>query len=108
MALGTILMPIFQDVAIFFLANSLLAAGFGTINTSIPAFLSKRSSLDEQGSILGITSSVASIANIPGPLIIGVIYDFTGSFFPFVISAVLLATAFLIGCRVYRACTFIK
>jgi predicted MFS family arabinose efflux permease len=108
MATGTLLMPIFQIVAIFFFANSLLAAGFGIINTSIPAFLSKRSSLDEQGSILGITSSVASIANIPGPLIIGVIYDFTGSFVPFVISAVLLATAFLIGCRVYRACKFLN
>jgi len=108
MAIGTLLMPIFQNVAIFFLASSLFAAGFGIINTSIPAFLSKRSSLDEQGSILGITSSVASIANIPGPLIIGVIYDFTGSFVPFVISAVLLATAFLIGCRVYRACILIK
>jgi len=108
MATGTLLMPIFQNVAIFFLANAVLAAGFGIINTSIPAFLSKRTSLDEQGSILGIAGSVASIANIPGPLIIGLIYEITGSFVPFLISAVMLATAFLIGCRVYSACKFLK
>jgi len=108
MATGTLLMPIFKNVAIFFFANAVLAAGFGIINTSIPAFLSKRISLNEQGSILGIAGSVASIANIPGPLIIGLIYSIAGSFVPFFISAVMLATAFLIGCRVYSACKFLK
>ena len=108
MATGILLMPIFQNVAIFFLANAVLAAGFGLINTSIPAFLSKRISLNEQGSILGIAGSVASIANIPGPLIIGLIYSIAGSFVPFFISAVMLIVAFLIGCRVYSACKFLK
>jgi MFS family permease len=108
MATGTILMPVFQNVVIFFFTNSLLAAGFGLINTSIPAFLSKRISLDEQGGILGIAGSVASIANIPGPLIIGFIYAFAGSIIPFFISAVMLASAFLIGCRVYSECKFLK
>jgi DHA1 family tetracycline resistance protein-like MFS transporter len=108
MATGIVLMPVFQNVVIFFFTNSLLAAGFGLINTSIPAFLSKRISLDEQGGILGIAGSVASIANIPGPLIIGFIYVFAGSFIPFFISAVMLASAFLIGCRVYSECKFLK
>jgi len=108
MATGTLLMPIFQNLAVFYLTNALLAAGFGIINTSIPAFISKRISLNEQGSILGIAGSVASIANIPGPLIIGLIYDIAGSFVPFFISAVMLATAFLIGCRIYSACKFLK
>ena len=96
----------YQILLVF--TNSLLAAGFGLINTSIPAFLSKRISLDEQGGILGIASSVASIANIPGPLIIGFVYAFAGSFIPFFISAVMLASAFLIGCRVYSECKFLK
>jgi len=107
MATGSLLMPTFQNVAIFYLTNALLAAGFGMINTSIPAFLSKRSSINEQGSILGIASSVTSIANIPGPLIIGLVYDFAGSFVPFLISAIMLTTAFLLGCKVYNACKFL-
>ena len=108
MAAGSILMPVFQNVVLFFLTNSLLAAGFGLINTSIPAFLSKKISLNEQGSILGIAGSVASMGNIPGPLIIGFIYAFAGSFVPFFISAVMLAAAFLIACRVYSVCKFLK
>jgi DHA1 family tetracycline resistance protein-like MFS transporter len=108
MAIGTILMPSFQNVVIFFIGNSLLAAGFGLINTSIPAFLSKRIALNEQGSVLGIASSASSIANIPGPLIIGFIYAFAGSFIPFLISAVILTAAFAIGCRVYKACRILN
>jgi len=108
MAAGIILMPVIRNVVLFFFANSLLAAGFGLINTSIPAFLSKRISFNEQGGILGIVGSVASVANIPGPLIIGFIYAFAGSFVPFLISAAMLAAAFLIGCKVYSACKFLK
>jgi len=108
MALGILIMPLFQNLTIFYLANSLLASGFGIINTSIPAFLSKRSSANEQGRILGIVSSIASIANIPGPLIIGIIYDVAGYFVPFLISAIMLTMAFIISCRVYRACNFMK
>lgn len=108
MAAGILLMPLFQNLTIFYLANSLLASGFGIINTSIPSFLSKRSSANEQGSTLGIVNSIASIANIPGPLFIGVIYDVAGYFVPFLISAIMLTTAFIISCRVYRACNFMK
>jgi len=108
MAIGVIVMPVFQNLVIFYLANSLLAAGFGLINTSIPAFLSKRSSGSEQGSVLGILSSVASIANIPGPLIIGVVYDVAGSFVPFAFSSIMLAISFLVACRVYSACKLFR
>ena len=108
MAAGTILMPSFRNVVLFFIGNSLLAAGFGIVNTSIPSFLSKRTSLSEQGSVLGIASSVSSVANIPGPLIIGFVYAFTGSFIPFLISALILIAAFIIGCKVYKACILLK
>jgi len=108
MALGIFAMPIFQNVILFYLTNALLAAGFGIINTSIPAFLSKRISIDQQGSILGIAGSVSSVGNIPGPLIIGFVYAFAGSSVPFFISAVLLATASLIGCRIFRECKLLN
>ncbi len=97
MALGAFIMPIFENVVVFFFSNSLLAAGFGIINTSIPAFLSKRISVDEQGSILGVAGSVASIANVPGPLVIGFVYAFAGSFIPFFVSSILLVIASLVG-----------
>jgi len=102
MAVGTFLMPIFRNLAAFYLTNAVLAAGVGLTNTAIPAFLSKRASSNEQGSVLGVASSVTSISSIPGPLIAGLIYDLAGSIAPFAISAALLTAAFAIGFRVYR------
>ena len=102
MAMGAFLMPIFQNVILFFFSNSLLAAGFGIINTSVPAFLSKRISVDEQGSILGVAGSVASVANIPGPLVIGFVYAFAGYFVPFFVSSIILIVASLVGLRAFR------
>ena len=102
MAMGAFLMPIFQNVILFFFSNSLLAAGFGIINTSVPAFLSKRISVDEQGSILGVAGSVASVANIPGPLVIGFVYAFAGYSVPFFVSSIILIVASLVGLRAFR------
>jgi len=102
MSLGIILMPIFQNIPIFFFANALLAASYGLVNTAVPALLSKKSSSNEQGSILGLAGSIASIASIPGPLIFGAIYDVTGEFVPFLISSIILFVAFIIGYQVYK------
>ena len=102
MAVGTFLMPIFRNLAAFYLTNAVLAAGVGLTNTAIPAFLSKRASSNEQGSVLGVASSVTSISNIPGPLFAGLIYDLAGSIAPFAISAAFLTAAFAIGFKVYQ------
>jgi len=108
MGLGIILMPVFRNIPLFFFANSLLAASYGLVNTAVPAMLSKKSSTNEQGSILGLAGSVASIASIPGPLIFGAIYDITGSFVPFLISSILLFISFVIACKVYKSCQLTK
>ena len=102
MSIGIILMPIFQNIPVFFFANALLAASYGLVNTAVPALLSKTSDINEQGSILGLAGSIASIASIPGPLIFGAIYDVTGSFIPFLISSIILFVAFIIGIKVYK------
>jgi len=108
MATGIFLMPLFPNIIIFYLTNSLFTAGFAIINISIPAFLSKRTPFDKQGNILGIAASVTSIATIPGPLIIGLIYEITGSFVPFLISTIMLISAFFIASKAYNVYKFLK
>lgn len=102
MSLGIILMPIFQNIPIFFFANALLAASYGLVNTAVPTLLSKKSAANEQGSILGLAGSIASISSIPGPLIFGAIYDVTGEFVPFLISSIILFVSFIIGYQFYK------
>jgi predicted MFS family arabinose efflux permease len=101
MAMGIFLMPLFKNLLLFYFTNSLLAAGFGIMNATIPSFISKKAKLNEQGRFLGVAASIASIANIPGPLLGGLIVDYGGIVAPFLISALLLLLSFGISFRVY-------
>ncbi len=97
-------MPLIEDIAIFFVSITLIASSIGTMNTAVPSFISKRTSANEQGGMLGVAQSMASIARVPGPLIGGLVFEFAGLVAPFFLSATLLMVAFVLGCRVFRAC----
>jgi len=61
----------------------LIAAGMGLIGPSVVGLLSKRVSSQEQGSIMGITQSAASLTRTVGPVIAGVLYDHVGKTSPY-------------------------
>jgi MFS family permease len=107
MALGIFLMPLLNNLAFFYLTNLLLAAGYGIINTTIPALISKKVAFNEQGKLLGVAASVASIASIPGPLFGGLLVEIGGLIAPFIISALMLLLSFVISCKVYKKCKLI-
>ncbi|MFX0200384.1 MAG: hypothetical protein ACFFCW_30060, partial [Candidatus Hodarchaeota archaeon] len=73
-------------------------------NTIVPSFLSQRTTPDQQGSVLGLTQSVSSIARVPGPVIGGLIYDLGGILSPFLTSAVMLLGSVILGCKTFHAC----
>lgn len=104
MAVGVLFMPLIKNLMFFYITNALIAAGFGIMNTTIPSIISKKAKFDQQGTYLGVTSSVASIANIPGPLLGGLLVDLGGIITPFLISSVLLLISLVIGCKVFKQC----
>ena len=97
-------MPLFKDLIVFYVTNALIAAGFGIMNTTIPSLISKKAKSNEQGTYLGVTASVASIANIPGPLLGGLLVDLGGITTPFLLSSFLLLISLVIGCKVFKQC----
>ena len=101
MGIGIFLMPLFRSVLFFYFTNALLAAGFGIMNTTSTSLISKTAKLAEQGQFLGVAASVASIANIPGPLFGGLIVAFGGIVSPFLLSAFLLLISVGISYRVF-------
>jgi predicted MFS family arabinose efflux permease len=104
MALGIFIMPLFKDLIVFYFTNALIAAGFGIMNTTIPSIISKKAKSNEQGTYLGVTTSVASIANIPGPLLGGLLVDLGGITTPFLLSSFLLLISLVISCKVFKQC----
>jgi len=103
--LGVVLTPIFRSIPGFGFSTILVSLGVGITNTVVPGFISLMTSDDMQGSKLGIAQSVGSIARIFGPLIGGLVTDLGGIQLPFYVSGVLLLASFILGCRLFRACT---
>ena len=104
MTSGMLIMPLFPSVLIFICSITLLSVGIGLMDTAIPSFISKRTPKNEQGSMLGVSQSVSSIARVPGPLIGGFVFEVAGVIAPFLLSSTLLIVAFLLGCKVFHAC----
>ncbi|MCJ7614735.1 MFS transporter, partial [Candidatus Bathyarchaeota archaeon] len=78
MMIGMLFMPLFPNIVVFLVALTLMSSGIGTLNTVLPSFISKKTSSDEQGGMLGVAQSVGSVARVPGPLIGGFIAEFAG------------------------------
>lgn len=98
--LGLFLMPLIPNIMMFIFSLTIISLASGMMRTVVPSFISKVSSANEQGSILGVTNGVASIARVPGPLIAGFLFDFAGSAAPFFASAAILLVAFGFGFKV--------
>jgi MFS family permease len=100
--LGIFLMPLFQSITLFLAGLTMIASGSGIMRTIVPSFLSRLSPADEQGGILGIASSVLSIATVPGPLIGGLLFEFAGTTAPFFGSSAILTIALIFSFIVVR------
>jgi len=105
MMVGVLVVPFFSNLGVFLLGLAMMAFGNGILQTVVPSFLSQRTPAEEQGSVLGLAQSVASIARIPGPLLGGLVVELAGLVSSFLVSGGVLLAAFVFGCRVFQACT---
>jgi MFS family permease len=80
----------------------MFSSGFGILGTVLYSYISKRTSVNEQGGMLGVAQSVGSIARIPGPLIGGFVAEVSGLSVAFFISAALLLIASGVGLKAFR------
>jgi DHA1 family tetracycline resistance protein-like MFS transporter len=104
MMLGVFLMPLLPSFGVFLASLTMVAFGSGIMRTVVPSFISKIAAVGEQGGVLGLASSMLSLATVPGPLIGGSLFEFAGLGAPFFASAALLACAFALSCRVFQLC----
>jgi MFS family permease len=75
-----------------------LAIGNGLTQPSVSAFVSKQATASEQGSTLGVTQSMSSLARVVGPALAGFVYDSAlGMRSPFALGCVGMIGAFVIA-----------
>lgn len=102
MIAGLFAMPLIPNIIAFFASMTMIASGSGIMRTVVPSFLSRLTPADEQGGILGIASSVLSIATVPGPLIGGFLFEVAGATAAFFGSSAILAVGLVFSFIVIR------
>ena len=87
----------------FFAGSALAVSGFACVNPSISALISRRSSPERQGEILGVNQSFASLARIAGPFLGSMLFSAHASHaLPYVAAVGLLAVVGLLLPRIAR------
>ena len=105
LAAGLGLIPLSRTLPLLVMASLLLAIGMGFNSPSIVSLISRLSSADEQGGVLGVSQSLASLARVLGPAWGGFTFDRFGIAVPYVLAslAMLLACVLsVIGLRHVR------
>ena len=96
---GFALIPTIWRVPLLYVVAFLFAIGQGLCYPALTALVSKTAPESERGALLGMATSVGSLARFAGPLLAGFLYDLAGAAGAFYGGAVLMAGALLIAMR---------
>lgn len=83
-------------------ALALLAFGVGMNTPSLSSLISRSAGADEQGSVLGVSQSVSSLARILGPAWGGFVFERFGPASPYFTAAGLMGATFLMSLMLMR------
>ncbi len=102
MIFGLSLMPFAPNMTIYCAITGLLAFGTGINNPSLTGLLSRSTASEEQGGIMGMAQSLASLGRILGPAWGGYSFGSFGLKWPFLSAGFLMAVAFVLSLRNLR------
>ena len=97
LAAGLGLIPVSRTIPVLMAACGLLAVGMGFNSPSIVSLISRLSSRDEQGGVLGVSQSLASLARVLGPAWGGFTFDRFGIAVPYALAAAAMLVASLLS-----------
>jgi DHA1 family tetracycline resistance protein-like MFS transporter len=98
-SLGLLAIAAARDLPILLVATSFLALGMGVMQPSLNSLISRRAGAEEQGEVMGVAQSVASLSRVLGPLLAGALFAGLGRDSPFVCGTVLVAAAAALAWR---------
>ncbi len=99
MIFGLALMPYAPNMLLYCLIIAFLSFGIGVNNPSITSLISRHSSVAEQGGIMGIAQSMASLGRILGPMWGGYTFGAYGNQWPFISAGIFMSAAFFLSLR---------
>ena len=94
MIFGLGLLPYSPGLKSLLLVLVVLVGGHGATNPSVSSLISQSASTEDQGGILGVAQSLASLARILGPVWGGFTFDAFGFQYPYLTGSLFMAVAF--------------
>ncbi len=98
-ALGLLAIPAAHDLPLLLVAVSCLALGMGAMQPSLNSLISRRAAAEEQGEVMGVAQSVASLSRVLGPLLAGALFAGLGRNSPFLCGMILVLAAAAVAWR---------
>jgi multidrug resistance protein len=102
-AVGLGLLPFVGTVSTLLAALGVLAMGMGFNSPALSSMVSRLSDPNDQGGILGLASSLASLGRVVGPVWGGYLYDAYGDRMPYISAAGLMAVAAIVAMIGFRS-----
>jgi DHA1 family tetracycline resistance protein-like MFS transporter len=100
--LGLLVMTLAYNLAALVAAVTALALGMGLTQPSLNSLISRRAGGAEQGEVMGVSQSVASLSRVLGPFAAGFCFAEFGRNSAFLWGAVLVAAALLLARKLLR------
>ncbi|RME25196.1 MAG: MFS transporter [Deltaproteobacteria bacterium] len=102
LAVGLALLPFAPPPVLMVSVFVIIAIGQGISTPSLQALISKGTSPDEQGFVMGTNQSMSALGRVIGPAMSGVIFQHLGPPMPFLLAAGLLFLALLLSIPALR------
>jgi MFS transporter, DHA1 family, tetracycline resistance protein len=101
-AAGLLLMPFVHHLPVLVGAMTGLALGMGLMQPAITSLISRRAGPEEQGEIMGVSQSAASLSRVLGPLVAGYSFATFGRDSPYFLAAVVVVFTLLLALKLPR------
>jgi MFS transporter, DHA1 family, tetracycline resistance protein len=93
-AIGLGLVPLSHSIPLLLVALAALALGMGFNSPAMSSMVSRLTDPDDQGGVLGLAQSLASLGRIAGPAWGGLLFDRFGPSTPYLSAATMMTVAF--------------
>jgi DHA1 family tetracycline resistance protein-like MFS transporter len=91
LAVGVLLIPFSHGLPLLLVAMVVAGYGFSIVSPSLTSLISLQVGDDEQGGIMGVTRSAATMARFLGPAWAGLLFDTLGRDWPYFGGALVMA-----------------
>jgi MFS family permease len=103
--LGLVALPFAHDVPILGAVLTALALGMGLMQPTLNSLISQQAGGEEQGEVMGVSQSVASLSRVLGPFGAGLCFAAFSRNSPYVVGAALTGVALLLALNLMRGLT---